>query len=271
MTPIHEENVGFFAGLSYPFRGLGFVFFKHPELVRIWIFPILITASLLVTLLYSAWALHDEIVDVVWVAPSGEGTGNTLLRFAHGLLEVVAVLAGVVIAFVGTMLLSSVIAAPFNSRLSVEVERLSQGTEPPASDLAQEIVWVMRTIGLELFKLGVYLAVTIPLWLATLLVPAIGPVSTVLGFVVTAMHAAVDFTDHPQERRDRSVWSTYAFAVSRFRPMFGFGSAVVVLLFVPFLNLFLLPAVVAGGTLLFLRLEPDPPASSASDVSRSTG
>jgi uncharacterized protein involved in cysteine biosynthesis len=35
----------------------------------------------------------------------------------------------------------------------------------------------------------------------------------------------------------------------------GFGATVAALLFVPFLNLFLMPAAVAGGTKLFLDLE----------------
>ena len=176
-----EGKVGFFQGLSYPFRGLAFVFFRHPQLVRIWIFPILITAALLALLLYGAWELHDHVVDLFWTAPSGDGAGNAVLRFLHGFLEWFLVAVGVVVAVLLTMLLSSVIAAPFNSKLSMEVERLTVGTEPPDSDLAQEIVWVLRTIGLELLKLAVYLAVTIPLWLLTLFVPVLSPISSVVG------------------------------------------------------------------------------------------
>jgi len=46
-------------------------------------------------------------------------------------------------------------------------------------------------------------------------------------------------------------------------PMFGFGTGVWLFLFIPFLNLFFMPAAVAGGTLLYLDLEgPGEPAPS---------
>ena len=115
------------AGSRTPFGALRSYSSDIQGLARIWIFPILITASLLASLLYGAWALHDQVVDAFWVAPTGDGTGNMLLRFAHGFLEVLTAVLGFLVAFLFAMLLSSVIAAPFNSKLSVEVERLTRG------------------------------------------------------------------------------------------------------------------------------------------------
>jgi uncharacterized protein involved in cysteine biosynthesis len=47
----------------------------------------------------------------------------------------------------------------------------------------------------------------------------------------------------------------------------GFGASVWVLLLIPLVNLFFMPAAVAGGTMLFLDLHPskdgeDPPAAT---------
>lgn len=243
------RSIGLFRGFSYPFVGIDFVFRKHPALARIWIWPVMVTALLLAGLLWGTWSWHSDLVNLVWETPE-----NSVLAFLHGVTDFLVLLLGFAAAFFLTAILSPLVAAPFNGRLSEAVERLYIGGEASETHLQQEIVWILRSIGLELFKLLIYVTVITPLWVLSFFAPFLAPVTSVLGFALTVMHAAVDYTDSPQERRHRGVFDTYSFAVEHLRPMFGFGTGAVVFLFVPLLNLIFLPAVVAGGTLLYLDI-----------------
>ncbi len=246
--------IGFWQGFTYAFRGLHFIFFRHPDLVRIWIFPILITIAVLVAALWGVWTGYQPLVEWLWPTPE-----DGFLWGVHWLVELLVAVTGFILAFVVTMLLTPLLAAPFNGKLSAEVERLVTGNQPPPSTLPEEVRFILRSIGLEALKLLFYLLATTPLWVLSLLLPPLSPIGSALGFWLTAMHAAVDFTDSPQERRRRGVIDTYAFAFRHFWPMFGFGTGVFGFLFIPFVNLLFLPAVVTGGTLLYLDLAPDHP------------
>jgi CysZ protein len=73
--------------------------------------------------------------------------------------------------------------------------------------------------------------------------------------VLTAVYLGVDYIDWPAARRDWSVRDRLSFARAELPAVAGFGTGVWILLFVPLVNLFFMPAAVAGGTMLFLSLE----------------
>lgn len=254
-------DLGFLRGFSFPFRGARFVYLRYPGLVRFWILPVLISATLLVTVGYGALTLREQLVDSLWVASSGEGFWGVLSRAAHAVLEwllafMLFVAGGAVVA-----LLSSLLAAPFNDALSQEVERLS-GLPPGAKVTATAVVKDFgRTILLELRKLGLYAAVMLPLTLVSWLIPGVGPiVHSVVGFYFTAAFLCVDYLDWPAARRQWSVGRRLGHLRRYPLTTFGFGTGVWLFLLVPFVNLLFMPAAVAGGTLLFLELaDGEPP------------
>ncbi|MBW2402413.1 MAG: EI24 domain-containing protein, partial [Deltaproteobacteria bacterium] len=69
----------------------------------------------------------------------------------------------------------------------------------------------------------------------------------------------IDYIDWPAARRDWSVRDRVAFTRRQLPAVAGFGTGVSLLLFIPLVNLFFMPAAVAGGTLLFLALQQDSP------------
>ena len=114
----------------------------------------------------------------------------------------------------------------------------------------------VRTVGLEVLKLSIYVVVMGPLFVISSLVPVVGPaIYSIFGFVFTAMYFAIDYIDWPASRQNRSVAYRFGLLTEHFMPMFGFGSGVWLFLFIPFVNLLFMPAAVAGGTLLFLDVE----------------
>jgi len=274
--------VGYWRGLTYPFKGLKFVFFKHPGLVRFWMVPILITGIFLACTTWAGWHSYEGITNAIWADPTAQvdhkasqgastqkpkrnkhirdvtdhdwvDTSGHYLHATFGILILLTLwLLGVVMA----MFLSNIFAAPFNDFLSEEVERLETGQEGPPFSWAALTRDSLRTIGLEVLKLSIYLVVMGPLFIISNLVPVIGhALYSIFGFVFTAMYFAIDYIDWPASRKNRNVTYRFSLLTHHFMPMFGFGSGVWLFLFIPLVNLLFMPAAVAGGTLLFLDLE----------------
>jgi CysZ protein len=247
---------GLFQGAVYPFKGMRFVYVQHPELARIWVIPILLTFVALTGALIGAWHWHDDVVTLLWSAPSGEGGWAGVERFFHGLVEILVFLLLAVLAVLGVLAITTILAAPFNDALSEEVERLVTGERGPPFRLGALLKDIVRTIGLELIKVGLYVLVMGPVFVLSLVVPGFGQVLySVFAFLFTAVYFAIDYVDWPAARRDYGVGYRFRLVRRRFAPMFGFGAGVWVLLFVPLLNLLFMPAAVAGGTLLYLDME----------------
>ncbi len=250
-----DTVVGYWRGLSYPFKGLRFVFFQHPGLARFWLPPIAITLVLLVLSFVLGWSWHDDLVNYVWAQPSGDGFWNGVLGVLHWLVRAVVLLLLWAVGVIAVVLLTNVVTAPFNDLLSEEVERLAIGKEGQPFSFATLMRDSLRTIGLELFKLVIYLVVMAPMFLLSY-VPVVGPVIyAIVGFLFTALYFSIDYVDWPASRRNRSIHYRFGMVQEHFLPMFGFGTGVWLFLFIPLVNLLFMPAAVAGGTLLFLELE----------------
>ena len=257
---VARSPVGFARGLSYAFRGMRFVYFQHPTLARYWVFPILITGLALAAVFYGAGSFYDEVGSMVWsLFPESwnEASGwvGGLLSALRWLIELVAGLLIAVLGLVLVLLLSSVVAAPFNDALSEAVEHMLTGRAAPPFSVSHMLADVARTVRLEILKVILYLGVVGPMFLASIFLPGIGQLVSLVGFVLTAVYLGVDYIDWPAARRDWSVRDRLSFARTELPAVAGFGTGVWILLFVPLVNLFFMPAAVAGGTMLFLSLE----------------
>lgn len=257
---LHERaarSIGLLAGVGYAFRGARFVYFQHPRLARLWLPPVLITALALITTSYFAIDLHDDLVALLWSEPQGDGIGASAARGLHTLLELIAALVLLALGLVVVALTSSLIAAPFNDALSEAVEQEYRGTPGAPLRLSVLLRDAVRSIGLQLLKLGVYAAIMLPAFIVSLVVPGIGQVIyAVLAFFVTALFLALDYVDFTAARHGLGARERFRDAFRRLPAMFGLGAAIWVLLFVPLLNLLFMPAAVAAGTLLFLDAHP---------------
>lgn len=263
--------VGYWRGFSYPFKGLHFVFVRHPKLARFWLPPIAITLVLLVLSFVLGWRWHDDVVGWIWTQPSGDGFWNGVLGVLHWLVRAIVLLLLWAAGLVAVVFLSNVVAAPFNDLLSEDVERLLTGRTGAPFSLAVLVRDSVRTVGLELLKLALYLGVMLPMFLLSY-VPVVGPVVyAVVGFLFTTIYFAIDYVDWPASRRNRGIHQRIEMVQEHFTPMFGFGTGVWLFLFIPLVNLLFMPAAVAGGTMLFLDLEREREARARSVPSLEPG
>lgn len=241
----------FFSGLAFPFRGARLVYAERPGLVRYWIVPILVTLAALGGSLAAAFSFHDELTAAVWSAPSGEGWEGDVLRALHSVFDVLVTLALVAVALLLTLVVSGVVAAPFNARLADVVDEVTTGRTPPDFALGRALADVGRALVIE----STFFALNVLLFVLSIAVPAAAPVLGVLGLGMGAYYFAIAYVEAPQASRHRTLGDRLRLVARHPMAMLGFGTGVGLLVFVPLVNLFFMPAAVAGGVLFFATLE----------------
>jgi CysZ protein len=244
------------AAFTYPFRGARLVYREHPELARYWVPPIVLAA---IAMTCAAWLVlehRDGLFQMMWPAThAGEGWLDALLRGARSFVRFIVTLLAIGIGFVLALFTAQIAGAPFYDALSHAVEALRAGDSPGATTLSALLRDAARSVQLAVVKLAIYVAWMMPLWLLGLFVPVVGPISqAALGFALTVAFLALDHLDWAAARHGLSVGERIRLLGAYPGPLLAFGLCVWCFLFVPVVNLFLIPAAVAGGTLLFIDL-----------------
>lgn len=233
----------------YVLRGALFVW-ENRELWKFSVAPLMISALVLTVgyvLLY--YFLRDMVRGVM-----SDQWYWQLLSY------VVAFIVGaflIVLFFFLFTRVASALAAPFNEVISERTEQIATGKPigTPFSlgalvrDSARGIVHAFKI-------LAVYVALLVAalvLWI----VPGAGPLlfsaATVL---ISSYMFSYEYLGYPMDRRRFSFREKRRFLRGTLTSSLGFGLGNLVIASIPLVNILLIPAAVAGGTLLFLDLQP---------------
>ncbi|HEX2572251.1 MAG TPA: EI24 domain-containing protein [Polyangia bacterium] len=235
----------FFWGMSYLPKGGRYVL-RHRSLVPWCLGPVL-TA---IVLLGAFMVLASRGISWMSERLAGHGLGAGVLYFF------LMAFVGVAVLYFGLVTVASLAAGPFCGLLAERVEALATGEPGPKQSLGAMAAEVVRGVVHALARTGLYLAVTLPLTVVTLLLPPLGPLVVVVQFGVTGMFLAYDFLDYPLGRRGYGFGRKWSYIEQHRAEALGFGVAVALLLLVPFVNLVVPPLAAVGATLLFVHLEP---------------
>ncbi|MGC4121468.1 MAG: EI24 domain-containing protein [Myxococcales bacterium] len=233
-----------FRGFGIALRGLGLIF-STPALSRLALGVAFVTVVTLVGLFAGLWHAVPALMAWAWTPPD-TWWGATLFTVAEVLAFLLALVAG-------ANTLPMMLAAPLMDPISVATER-QLGVEVHAEEgVGRMVTEVFRALANGLVRLAV-LAFGQLLLLLVLLVPGVGgPLWSVLSWVWTALWVSAAHLDVPMARHLYSF--EQELSVLR-RPLLciGFGAAVALMLYVPILNCFFVPAAVISSTLLFRGL-----------------
>lgn len=244
--------VGFFRGLSLPFRGAKLVYVTHPDLVRYWLIPILVTLAVLATSIWAVFHYDDALIGAVWSEPAGaEGWEGWLLDAAHGLFAILVDVLLLALALLVALMVSGIVAAPFNARLAEVLDERLAGVKPPAFEVSRVAMDLVRTAVIELG----FAVVNLVLFFAGLALPVAGPLLFLVGLVAWALYFAIAYVDVPLASRGKTLGERLAFVGRHPMAVLGFGTGVGLFLVVPLVNLLFMPAAVAGGVLLVSETE----------------
>ncbi|GGQ42432.1 EI24 domain-containing protein [Couchioplanes azureus] len=235
----------FLTGAGLLGRGLGLVL-SSPRLLGLGLVPAVIAGLLYGAALITLVAFVGDLsAAVTWFADDWSRLWRDLIRLLAGvaLLGVGGLLG--VLTFTAVTLL---IGDPFYEKISSLVENRYGGVP----DEVEVPLWTSlgRSLRDSLRLIGLSVLFGIPLLVAGF-VPVVGQtVVPVIGGAVAGWLLAVELTGVPFQRRDKRLRERRAALRAR-RPLaLGFGVAVFVCFLIPLGAVLLMPAAVAGGTLL---------------------
>lgn len=245
--------VGFFRGLTLPFRGARLVYVDHPDMVRFWLVPILVTLAVLASSIWAVFHYDDTLIAMIWSEPTsaGEGWEGWLLEILHGAFGLLLDALLLALALLVALMVSGLVAAPFNARLSEVLDERLSGVRPPPFEVSRIAVDLLRTAVIEI----AFAVINVVLFVAGLAVPVASPVFFAVGMVAWALYFAVAYVDAPLASRGKTLRERLAFVGRHPMALLGFGTGVGIFLVVPLVNLFFMPAAVAGGVLLVSETE----------------
>ena len=173
------------------------------------------------------------------------------LSFLYWLLMPLAVIALVfaLVYFFSAILM--IAAGPFNGLLAEKVETMQGGVLPDESIVSM----TFRTLGREMVKVGYYLPRYLGIFILGL-VPLLQIAAPPLWIWFGGWMMAVQYVDYSFDNHTRPFGDVRSAMSADLMTVMGFGLLVALLLTIPVVNLFVMPAAVIGATLMRLERMP---------------
>ncbi|WP_022959633.1 sulfate transporter CysZ [Spongiibacter tropicus] len=231
------------SGPQYLFRG--FELLRLPGIRLFVALPLLINTVIFGTLSYLAFDYFSHWINqlVAWLPD--------WLDFLQWLLWPLAVILVLAVVMYLFSTIANIIAAPFNGLLAEKLEEHLCGVEVEAREtLVQALASFPRSIGRECRKLLYYAGFAIITLIASFI---ISPMAPLLWFALNAWMMAIEYCDYPMDNHKLSFAEARRRIGSQRATSFSFGALVMLGTMVPILNLFIMPAAVCGGTLMWVE------------------
>ena len=236
----------FLFGFTYPFRSLRF-FFSHSVLIKYSIAPMLINLVIYGSIFIFTYS---------WLMGSLErwlGIENTeagfWLKFVHTLLFIIGFLLALFICYLLFTILGNIITAPFNEEISQRVEEIVTNGRVVSKMGFWEDAYI--SIKGEVQKLLFYLVILLLIFSLNLIPIAGSVLSTIIGIIFSCFYNALDFLDFPMTRKKMRFRDKLKVTRQGKLVTYGFGLTAFLLMFLPVVNVFMKPILVAAGTSLF--------------------
>ncbi len=184
-----------------------------------------------------------------------QGWLPTWLDWLHWLIWPIFALTVLIALFYSFSVVANLLAAPFNSLLAEQVERLAQpgNTPRPATDLNWKELILSPLAGLN--RLLYFIGWAIPLLLLSF-VPVVNVAAPVLWVLFSAWMLALEYADYPLANRGLSFRDQRRLLRQHWPLTLGFGGMVLLLTLIPIVNFLAMPAAVIGATLMWAREIP---------------
>jgi len=252
-----------FIGASYLLRGY-FMLFK-PGIRGFVIIPMLINLIIFSLLIWLGINQIDMLLDYVI------GSLPEWLQWLDWLLWPVFLIAFLLVSFTFCLHLALLIAAPFNGVLSEAVEKqLDPASTLPESNWSDVAKGVVPAIISEAGKFGYFISRAIPLTVL-FFIPFINIFAPAIWFIFGAWMLALEYSDYPLSNHGVLFKDSKAIVKEKRFVAFGFGSASLFCTLIPLVNFFVMPAAVAGATIMYveqLKGSVSPPVITHSDDHR---
>lgn len=235
------------SSLSGPgYLRLGLQRIRQPGVRRFVLIPLALNLLLFISLIgWGARAFSRWMDSLIAGLPQWLG-------FLEWLMWPVFALIVLLVLFFGFSMVANLIASPFYGMLAERIAAEERGSSSPDQSWQALLLSVPRSLGRELRKLAYYLPRLLALLLLSLL-PGINLLTTPLLLLFGIWMMAVQYLDY-QADNDQVGFNAMLIQLRQQRiKVMGFGLPVYFGVMLPLLNLLVMPAAVAGATLLWVR------------------
>ncbi|MFG1926961.1 EI24 domain-containing protein [Cryptosporangium sp. NPDC048952] len=249
VTPRPTAGSEFLWGLRLLGRGFG-MYAKYPGLLLLGLIPAVIAFFVLLAAFVTLVVFIGDIGE--WIAGSFAGSWSEDARKAAEFLIEAAILIGSLwLSVILYTALTLIIGDPFYEKISEHIEHRLGAVDHP------DLPWhktLPRNAADSIRVIGTQLLLAIPVLLIGL-VPFVGQVlAPILGLLIGGWLLSVDLTGIPFNRRGVFLKERRRVLRQHRALALGFGIPVAALALVPFANIVVVPAAIAGGTLLTRRV-----------------
>lgn len=244
----------FIIGMTYFIRGYRRLL--TPGLKRFIIIPIAFNSLLFAGLFYlTYYYLTPFATHYIDKLPAWLG-------FLSGVLVVLVLLVFILLFLAMFTVMFNVIASPFNGLLAEKVQLQLYKKPLPSVTFA---VMALRTLKRQ----GKFLRYFIPRFLVMCIlffIPGIHAIFPFIWFWFSAWMLSMQFQDLPLDNNLMSFQQMQQIVRANRMRSLGFGTAVNVASFIPFINILVMPAAVIGSTIMYCET----PSENIQDVTRTS-
>jgi CysZ protein len=228
-------------GVTYLLRGFKLIF--KSGLRRYLIIPLIINI-----ILFSAFVLFGYHLI---------GYFSSLLphwlQWLKWIFEILFFVTSSVIIVYTFTIIANLIGCPFNSFLSEKVELITTGHKPSEGDtLTDTLKDIPRVLKREWYKIKYFLP-RAALLLIFYFIPVINVIASVLWFVFSCWMMAMEYIDYPMDNHKTTFIDMKKHLHKNCFGSLSFGFGVLMASLIPVVNFVVMPAAVAGATLMYLE------------------
>lgn len=220
------------------------------------IVPILVNIAIFIVLTSVMFNYFSDVVDaMVGAIPDWswlEGFKSTIAW----IISVLSAFIAIVLYGYSFSVITNILAAPFYGFLAERVEEHITGNTPPSESI---ISMTVRTVGRELVKLWYFISRGFLVFIAAFIlgfIPLAQFFLPVLLFLWAAWSMAIQYSDYCADNNQIGFTQFREGLAEKRFSAWGFGSLVFIGSTIPLVNIFVLPAAVAGGTILWIKEQP---------------
>lgn len=230
-------------GMSCFTRGLGLL--TKPDIRPYVLMPLLINIVVFSALVWLGISQFTMLLN--WLLPE-----DGWFSFLRTILWPIFALSVTLIVFYTFTTIANLIAAPFNGLLAERVERHLNGTisDDESSSWKQALKDIAPSIFSELRKILYFSIRAVPL-LILFIIPVVNLAAPFLWIIFSAWFLALEYADYPMANHKVRFKQQHRLLKQNRWSALGFGATTTLVMMVPILNFFAMPAAVAGATLLW--------------------
>jgi len=230
------------SGAMYLVKGVSMIF--NPSIRRFVLIPLGINIVFFAALSFFFFNLASDFVDSIINNIPG------WLQWLESIILVLVVMSLMIFVYFTFTLFANLFSAPFNGPLSTAVELQYAGK---TIDSGLSTMESFKLLGPILADEGqkIFYSVTRSLpFLILFLIPGINIIATVGWFAMSAWILALQYADYPLGNRNIRFRNQRKQLQEKRWLVIGFGSMVALMLMIPVVNFLVVPAAVAGATMM---------------------